>query len=140
MPSPAPAKQRLSPRENIFNLVVGQYAGRTDFGDSRRAESDALKLAARRDRAAELNTSLDELAISLANCEVEIAALADDAALAVAEAAAQTAAETSRTALAEAMQAESRLPIWSARQAIASLVVIKKQVHGSNVLTALAAA
>ena len=35
--------------------------------------------------------------------------LADDAALAAAEAAARTAAETSRTALAEAMQGESRL-------------------------------
>jgi len=80
------------------------------FGDSRRrAESDALKLTAGRDRAAELNTSLDELATSLANCEVEIAALADDAALGAGEAAARTAAETSRTALAEAMQAESRL-------------------------------
>jgi chromosome segregation protein len=80
------------------------------FGDSRRrAESDALKLAAGHDRAAELNTSLDELATSLANCEVEIAALADDAALAAGEAAARAAAETSRTALAEAMQAESRL-------------------------------
>jgi len=80
------------------------------FGDSRRrAESDALKLTAGRDRAAELNTSLDELATSLANCEVEIAALADDAALGAGEAAARTAAETSRTALAEVMQAESRL-------------------------------
>ena len=39
-------------------------------------------VAAGRDRAAELNTSLDELATSLANCEVEIAGLADDAALA----------------------------------------------------------
>ena len=99
-----------------------------------------MKLAARRDRAAELNTSLDELAISLANCEVEIAALADDAALAAAEAAARTAAETSRTALAEAMQAESRLADLVARQSTASQAVIKKQVHGSNVLTALAAA
>ena len=80
------------------------------FGDSRRrAESDALKLTAGRDRAAELNTSLDELATSLANCEVEIAGLADDAALAAGEVAARNAAETSRTALAEAMQAESRL-------------------------------
>ena len=80
------------------------------FGDSRRrAESDSLKLAAGRERAAELNTSLDELSANLANCEVEIAALADDAALGAAESTARTAAETSRTALAEAMQAESRL-------------------------------
>ena len=100
----------ITAREHLQSCRSASMQAEQTFGDSRRrAESDALKLAARRDRAAELNTSLDELAISLANCEVEIAALADDAALAAAEAAARTAAETSRTALAEAMQAESRL-------------------------------
>ena len=100
----------IAAREHLQSCRSASMQAEQAFGDSRRrAESDALKLAARRDRAAELNTSLDELAISLANCEVEIAALADDAALAAAEAAARTAAETSRTALAEAMQAESRL-------------------------------
>ena len=100
----------IAAREHLQSCRSASMQAEQAFGDSRRrAESDALKLAARRDRAAELNTSLDELAISLANCEVEIAALADDAALAADEAAARTAAETSRTALAEAMQAESRL-------------------------------
>ena len=100
----------ITAREHLQSCRSASMQAEQAFGDSRRrAESDALKLAARRDRAAELNTSLDELAISLANCEVEIAALADDAALAAEEATARTAAETSRTALAEAMQAESRL-------------------------------
>ena len=100
----------IAAREHLQSCRSASMQAEQTFGNScRRAESDALKLAARRDRAAELNTSLDELAISLANCEVEIAALADDAALAADEAAARTAAETSRTALAEAMQAESRL-------------------------------
>ena len=100
----------ITAREHLQSCRSASMQAEQVFGDSRRrAESDALKLAARRDRAAELNTSLDELAISLANCEVEIAALTDDAVLAAGEAAARTAAETSRTALAEAMQAESRL-------------------------------
>jgi chromosome segregation protein len=100
----------IAAREHLQACRSTSMQAEQDFGDSRRrAESEALKLAAGRDRAAELNTSLDELATSLANCEVEIAALADDAALGAGEAAARTAAETSRTALAEAMQAESRL-------------------------------
>ena len=100
----------IAAREHLQSCRSASMQAEQAFGDSRRrAESDALKLAAGRDRAAELNTSLDELATSLANCEVEIAALADDAALAAGEAAARNAAETSRTALAEAMQAESRL-------------------------------
>ena len=100
----------IAAREHLQSCRSTSMQAEQAFGDSRRrAESDALKLAAGRDRAAELNTSLDELATSLANCEVEIAALADDAALGAGEAAARTAAETSRTALAEAMQAESRL-------------------------------
>ena len=99
----------IAAREHLQSCRSASMQAEQAFGDSRRAESDALKLAATRDRAAELNTSLDELAISLANCEVEIAALADDAALVAEEATARTAAETSRTALAEAMQAESRL-------------------------------
>ena len=73
----------IAAREHLQSCRSASMQAEQAFGDSRRrAESDALKLAARRDRAAELNTSLDELAISLANCEVEIAALADDAALA----------------------------------------------------------
>ena len=100
----------IAAREHLQACRGTSMQAEQAFGDSRRrAESQALKLAAGRDRAAELNTSLDELATNLANCEVEIAALADDASLAASEAAAQTAAETSRTALAEAMQAESRL-------------------------------
>ena len=100
----------IAAREHLQACRSTSMQAEQAFGDSRRrAESEALKLAAGRDRAAELNTSLDELATSLANCEVEIAALADDAALGAGEAAARTAAETSRTALAEAMQAESRL-------------------------------
>jgi chromosome segregation protein len=100
----------IAAREHLQSCRSASMQAEQAFGDSRRrAESDALKLAAGHDRAAELNTSLDELATSLANCEVEIAALADDAALAAGEAAARAAAETSRTALAEAMQAESRL-------------------------------
>ena len=100
----------IAAREHLQSCRSASMQAEQAFGDSRRrAESDALKLAAGHDRAAELNTSLDELATSLANCEVEIAALADDAALAAGEAAARTAAETSRSALAEAMQAESRL-------------------------------
>ncbi|MDA8717032.1 chromosome segregation protein SMC [Alphaproteobacteria bacterium] len=100
----------ITAREHLQSCRSASMRAEQAFGDSRRhAESDALKLAAGRDRAAELSTSLDELAIGLANCEVEIAALADDATLAAGEAAARTAAETSRTALAEAMQAESRL-------------------------------
>jgi chromosome segregation protein len=100
----------IAAREHLQSCRSASMQAEQAFGDSRRrAESDALKLAAGRDRAAELNTSLDELATSLANCEVEIAGLADDAALAAGEVAARNAAETSRTALAEAMQAESRL-------------------------------
>jgi chromosome segregation protein len=100
----------IAARKHLQSCRGASMQAEQAFGDSRRrAESDALKLAAGRDRAAELNTSLDELATSLANCEVEIAALPDDAALGAGEAAARTAAETSRTALAEAMQAESRL-------------------------------
>ena len=100
----------IAAREHLQSCRSASMQAEQAFGDSRRrAESDALKLAAGRDRAAELNNSLDELATSLANCEVEIAALADDAALGAGETAARTAAETSRTALAEAMQAESRL-------------------------------
>ena len=100
----------IAAREHLQACRGTSMQAEQAFGDSRRrAESQALKLAAGRDRAAELNTSLDELATSLANCEVEIAALADDAALGAGEAAARTAAESSRTALAEAMQAESRL-------------------------------
>jgi len=100
----------IAAREHLQSCRSASMQAEQAFGDSRRhAESDALKLAAGRDRAAELNTSLDELATSLANCEVEIAGLADDAALAAGEVAARNAAETSRTALTEAMQAESRL-------------------------------
>ena len=100
----------IAAREHLQSCCSASMQAEQTFGDSRRrAESDALKLAAGHDRAAELNTSLDELATSLANCEVEIAGLADDAALAAGEVAARNAAETSRTALAEAMQAESRL-------------------------------
>jgi len=100
----------IAAREHLQSCRSASMQAEQAFGDSRRrAESDALKLAAGRDRAAELNTSLDELAASLANCEVAIAGLADDAALAAGEVAARNAAETSRTALAEAMQAESRL-------------------------------
>ncbi len=100
----------IAARKHLQSCRSASMQAEQAFGDSRRrAESDALKLAAGRDRAAELNTSLDELATSLANCEVEIAGLADDATLAAGEVAARNAAETSRTALAEAMQAESRL-------------------------------
>ena len=100
----------IAAREHLQSCRSTSMQAEQTFGDSRRrAESDSLKLAAGRERAAELNTSLDELSANLANCEVEIAALADDAALGAAESTARTAAETSRTALAEAMQAESRL-------------------------------
>ena len=80
------------------------------FGDLRRqAESDALKLDAGRERATELNRSLDEISSALATCEAEIAGLDDDAALSMTEANARIAAEASRTALGEAMQTASRL-------------------------------
>ena len=83
----------IAAREHLQSCRSASMQAEQAFGDSRRrAESDALKLAAGHDRAAELNTSLDELATSLANCEVEIAALADDAALGAGEAAARTAA------------------------------------------------
>jgi len=97
-------------RQNVQNCRTNSMQAEQAFGDSRRrAESDALKLAAGRERAGELNTSLDELSVALASCDVEISALADDAALGVAETDARAAAEASRAALAEAMQAESRL-------------------------------
>jgi chromosome segregation protein len=61
------------------------------------------------ERATELRLSLDELATALVTCEADIAALADDTALATAETAARNAAEAARGALGEAMQAESHL-------------------------------
>ena len=97
-------------RETLQNCRSISMQAEQTFGDSRRrAESDALKLAAGRERAGELNTSLDQLTAALASCDVEISALADDAALGVAETDARAAAEASRAALAEAMQAEARL-------------------------------
>ena len=79
------------------------------FGDlRRRAESDTLKLAAGRERASELNGTLNDLSEAKASWQAENSALADDAVLAAAEAKARTIADSSRTALADAMQAESR--------------------------------
>ena len=52
---------------------------------------------------------MDELATAIITCEADIAALADDTALATAETVARDAAEAARAALGDAMQAESQL-------------------------------
>ncbi|MDC3234991.1 chromosome segregation protein SMC [Candidatus Puniceispirillum sp.] len=96
--------------KNLQSCRSAGIAAEQRFGDQRRrAESDALKLAAAHERASELNSMLDDLNAAKTSCEVEIAALADNAALAAADATARTAADDSRAALADAMQAESRL-------------------------------
>jgi chromosome segregation protein len=80
------------------------------FGDLRRsAESNALKLSLGRERANELNQTLDEVSKALTICTAEITALADESALATTESEARYAAESARATLGEAMQAESRL-------------------------------
>lgn len=97
-------------RENLQNCRSVGIAAEQQFGElRRRAESDALKLAAGHERARELNSMLDDLSAAKTSCEVEIATLADDAALASAEATARATADDSRASLADAMQAEARL-------------------------------
>ncbi|MDC1383245.1 AAA family ATPase [Candidatus Puniceispirillum sp.] len=97
-------------RENLQTCRSSGIVSEQRFGELRRlAESDALKLAAGHERASELNSTLDDLFAAKTSCESEILALADDAALASSEAAARATADRSRTALADAMQAESRL-------------------------------
>ncbi len=97
-------------RENLKNCRAASVASEQRFGElRRRAESDALKLAASHERAKELNGMLDDLSKAKNSCEVEIAALAGDAVLAAAEVTARIVADDSRAALADAMQAESRL-------------------------------
>ena len=68
-----------------------------------------MKAEAAQLRAAELDQTLHDLTATLADCEAEIAALGDDAALTATETAARNTAELAREALTAAMQAESRL-------------------------------
>ncbi len=126
-------------RENLQNCRTAGIAAEQRFGDlRRRAESDALKLEASQERASELNSMLDDFHAAKTNCEVEIAALTDNAILAAAEATARTAADDSRTALADAMQAESRLAniIDTATQRKATCTVEgsdwQKRLDGAN--------
>ena len=68
-----------------------------------------MRLTSSRERAEELQSSLETMRADLDAARKEAEGLGDDAALAEAEAGARALAETARTKLAEAMQAESRL-------------------------------
>ena len=97
-------------RENMQNCRSASNDAEQRFRElRRRAESNALKLAAGQERARELKSTLEDLYREKTSCEVEIANLADDAVLAAAEASARATADESRAALAEAIQTESRL-------------------------------
>ena len=97
-------------RQTLQSCRQASQQAEQAFGEARRrAESDQLKLTLGQERATELGRNLDELATALVTCEADIAALADDTALATAETAARDAAEAARAALGEAMQAESQL-------------------------------
>ncbi len=97
-------------RENFQKCRSAGITAEQKFGElQRRAESDALKLAAGQERASELSSMLDDLSSAKTNCEVEIVALPDDAALAAAETKARSSADDSRAQLANAIQVEARL-------------------------------
>ena len=97
-------------RQTLLSCRQASQQAEQAFGEARRrAESDQLKLTLGQERATELERSLDELATAIITCEADIAALADDTALATAETVARDAAEAARAALGDAMQAESQL-------------------------------
>ncbi len=102
--------QRARCREAVQTARQAYNSAEQTFGELRRlAESETLKLSLGRERATDLNNTLDEITRGLAICENNIAALADDSALSATETAARHAAEQARAALTDAMQAESRL-------------------------------
>ena len=97
-------------RETLAAARTANIAAEQQFASARRsAESESLKLQAGRDRAADLQTALDTISTELASCQAEADAMGDDDALAQHEADARATAEAARTALSDAMQADSRL-------------------------------
>jgi len=100
----------VTSREALAKARTENNAAEQAFASARRtAESEKLKLQAGHDRASDLQTTLDTVTSELTSCEAEAAAMGDDAALARQEQTNREAAEAARTALGEAMQAESRL-------------------------------
>ena len=94
----------------LSDCRAASLAAEKKYGKMRRqAESDALRAESAQLRAAELTQILHDLATGLADCEAEIASLADDAALSATETNARHTADREREALTAAMQAESRL-------------------------------
>ncbi|MCH1474640.1 MAG: AAA family ATPase, partial [Alphaproteobacteria bacterium] len=97
-------------REAIAECRAASNISGAALSDARRTdESCRLRLTSSRERAEELQATLETMRADLATATIEAEGLGDDAALAEAEAAARALSETARTQLAEAMQAESRL-------------------------------
>ena len=116
-------------RDILTNARNDNNRAEQDFASARRtADSEILKLQAGRDRASDLQTTLDTVTTELASCEAESAAMGDDDALASHEQTARDAAEAARTALGEAMQAESRLAeiVRSANDRVSSSTLEKQ--------------
>jgi chromosome segregation protein len=131
----------IAAREHLQSCRSTSMQAEQAFGDSRRrAESDALKLAAGRDRAAELNTSLDELARVWRIARLKLRRLPMMPPLALAKRRLEPPPKHHAQPLPRRCRPNHASPIWLARRPAANQAVIRKQAHGSNVLTAQAAA